>query len=169
MVKPSPTATLPLPGADQLVGVIRPLETLSGRLQGQYKVTEEVAWHLARSYGSDAEDVLAACDAEPDGRTPVLPDLPYLWGELAWLTREEMVLTLTDLCVRRTQLYYLAGERLLTVAPQMAERLGAWCDAPPARRKEWIAELAAFIEARKIRDEAAPDASTPEAKSAHVA
>ncbi len=163
-LKPSPTADLPLPGADQLVGVVRPLETLSGRLQGQYKLPEDVSWHLTRSYGSDAEDVLAACDAEPDGRTPVLPDLPYLWGELAWLTREEMVLTLTDLCVRRTQLYYLAGERLLTIAPQLAQRLATWTDAPVARQKEWIAELADFIAARKIRAEVTPTPAAADAE-----
>ena len=166
-LKPSPTATLPLPGADKLVGVIRPLETLSRKLQSQQGLSEDVAWHLTRAYGSDAEDVLATCDAEPEGRTPIFADLPYLWGELAWLTREEMVMTLADLCVRRTQLYYLAGERILTVAPALAARLAAWTDAPAARQQEWIAELTAFVAARRIRAEVPP--AVGEAEPAHVA
>ena len=149
-LRPSPTARLPLPGADDLVGVNRPLETLAAALESQHGVDASVARHLAMSYGSDALDVLAICAVEPEGRERVLADLPFLWGELAWLTREEMVLTLTDLCVRRTQLYYLAGERLAEVMPALARRLIRWCDLPIERGPELIAELQAFIAGRRL-------------------
>lgn len=150
-LKPCQTETLPLPGADKLVGVMRPLETLIAGLQAQENLDESVARHLAMSYGSDARDVLATCDMEPAGRQRVLPDLPFLWGELAWLTREEMVLTLTDLCVRRTQLYYLAGEKLLTVAPLLADRLVKWLGLPAEKRAELLTDLENFVAARRVQ------------------
>lgn len=150
-LKPSPTATLPLPGADKLVGKMRPLETLVASLQATHGVDLSEARHLAMSYGSDATAVLATCDGEPEGRTRVMADLPFLWGELAWLVQEEMVLSLTDLCVRRTQLYYLAGERLLQVAPALAARLRAWGDFPAHLEQEWIRELERFVAARRVQ------------------
>ena len=160
-LKPSPTATLPLPGADKLVGQMRPLDTLVAGLVAQDGVDQVVARHLAVSYGSDAREVLAACDAEPEGRTRVLDDLPFLWGEFAWLAREEMVLSLTDLCVRRTQLYYLAGERLLGLIPQLAARLQRWGNFPDDAKQAWAEELTAFVAARRIQPPVAvaPDAA----------
>ncbi len=158
-VKPCTTAELPLPGADRLPTPNRPIEVLAAGLVANQGLDTASAEHFARRYGSDCQSVLAACADEPDGGDCVLPDLPYRWGELAWLVREEMALDLIDLMVRRTQLYYVAGERLLPLAPDLARRMARWCGQPPATARVLSEGLVQYIVAHRVQSNPVADAA----------
>lgn len=150
-LKPCQTATLPLPGADALPARNRPLELLQAMLVQRDGLDAAAARHLAQTYGSDAEAVVARCREEPDGWQPVLAGLPWTWGELAWLADEEMPYDLVDVCVRRTQLYYAAGDRLSVVAAALAKRFGGWLGAGAAEPDVLVRDLQAYIEAHRVQ------------------
>ncbi|MSQ84668.1 MAG: glycerol-3-phosphate dehydrogenase/oxidase [Myxococcales bacterium] len=156
--KPCETAELPLPGADRMPSQTRPLDVIAATLMATHGLDAESARHFADRYGSDCESVVAACGAEPDGMDRVLADLPFRWGELGWLVREEMALNLIDLCVRRTPLYYLTGDRLLAVAADLARAMVRWCGRSPQDARHLQDELVAYVVAHRVQPQAATDA-----------
>ncbi len=145
------TATLPLPGAEALPANLRPLEAIAAIVQQQFGVDPEIARHFSERYGSDAGAVCAVCAEQDRGFDRVLPDLPYCWGELAWLVREEMALDLVDLAVRRTQLYYVAGDRLLAIAADLGRHMALWCGHPPERAQALADQLVGYVVAHRVQ------------------
>ncbi len=166
-IRPCETTRLPLPGAEHLPGVRRPLAALQAVLE-QGGVAAEDAHYFASQFGTEAEQVLRWCAQTPDGMTRVLPDLPVRWGELRWLADQEMAMTLTDLLVRRTQLYYLAGERLQPLLPLLAQRLAAWLQYDSEREAAIIEEMQAFMVARRVQPQSASVIAVP-AQADHAA
>ena len=158
-LKPCVTTTLPLPGADNLPSLLRPIETLAAQLAQEADLDLATAQHFALRYGSDSQAVLTCCRQEADGLGRVLPELPWRWGELAWLVREEMALNLVDLAVRRTQLYYVAGDKLLAIAGEMARRMCLWSRMPPENAKGMAEALARYVAAHRVEPQEAARAA----------
>lgn len=150
------TTELPLPGAEHLQSPKQgktktpPLAALTSYLADTQHISQEIALHLSQQYGSEAEQVLQTCHAQERGMTQIFPDLPILWGELRWLCEQEMVLSLLDLTVRRSQLYYLAGERLLALADELAQRMAECLGLPASSHARYAQELRDFIAARRV-------------------
>jgi glycerol-3-phosphate dehydrogenase len=75
---------------------------------------------LSRLYGSEAARIL--------DHTPLLPGLPYVWGEVDLAVEREMARTVADVLARRTRIALYAPDRGLGlaegVARRMAPRLG---------------------------------------------
>jgi glycerol-3-phosphate dehydrogenase len=165
-LKTCQTAELPLPGADKLPSRNRPIDTLIDHLRQQFQLDEKAARHLAWQYGSDAPDVLAVQNAEPQGQERLLDDLPVTWGELRWLADHEMPLTLVDLCVRRSNLYYCAGDRLLDLAQPLAERFAGWLGLPDSQVPVLAAELQAYVASHRVQVAAADSAARAAIRSA---
>jgi glycerol-3-phosphate dehydrogenase len=117
------TAELHLPGAP-----IEPWESFAarfGRAAEEAGLDAAAAEHLARAYGEDGGEVLAAVRAEPALGEPLLPGLPYLWAEIPHVTGREMALTLEDVLRRRLHVFYEARDGGLSVARSVAERMAA--------------------------------------------
>jgi glycerol-3-phosphate dehydrogenase len=58
---------------------------------------------LASRYGTEAPDVVALADNQPELLQPVIVGLPYTGAELRYAVREEMAQTLEDVLARRTR------------------------------------------------------------------
>lgn len=157
-LKPCCTERLPLPGATNFSSKLRPLQQVAAEL---VSAGAEPAWaqHLADNYGSDAPDVRSACQSDPTGMEQVLPDLPWRLGELAWLWREEMALDLVDLCVRRTQLYYSAGDRLAPQAMRLGELVARWSHWPADRARGLADQLLDYIHTHRVAARETADAA----------
>lgn len=158
-LKPCSTAHLPLPGAENLPTRLNPVETAVSLLASTEKLDEAVARHLVWQYGSDAQAVVALARQTADGMDRVLPDLPLIWGELHWIVQEEMALTVIDLAVRRTQLYYLAGERLLGLRDELARRLCAWSGQAAGAAGPLAEEVVHYVAAHRVQPSEAADAA----------
>jgi glycerol-3-phosphate dehydrogenase len=95
------------------------------------------AARLVRTYGSQAEAVLAPAARAPDLLAPAGADTDVRRAELRYATEHEMALTVEDVLDRRTRALLFApdqGRGMLTeVAACMSERLG-W--SPERRRAE---------------------------------
>ncbi len=62
---------------------------------------------------------------EPSAEDRIVPELPFLWIEVSMAVEGEMAQHLEDVMVRRLGLFYESADQGLTVAPAVAERMGA--------------------------------------------
>ncbi|GKT87602.1 glycerol-3-phosphate dehydrogenase [Colletotrichum tofieldiae] len=116
-----------------LVGAHGFSKHLPGHLISQFSLDVDVANHLAHNYGDRAWSV-AAISSER-----IIPNFPFVVGEIRHGVRAEAAMTATDLISRRTRLAFLDAESALRALPRvidvMAEELG-WNEA--RKNKEWI-------------------------------
>jgi glycerol-3-phosphate dehydrogenase len=135
-LRPSDTDQAPLPGAvgwpedDDHGRVSKQIEQASeGRLDGV------VARYLADTYGTRGIDLARRVAKDPTMAEPLVPGRPEIAGQADWAVAEELAVEVSDVMVRRTQLYYRAADQGLAasavVGRRMAKLLG-WDDAQTA-------------------------------------
>lgn len=128
---PPPPDLTPLPGGD----FADDIEHLAKSLPGAGNLGRHCAERLARLYGSEAKDVLAA------GAEPLVTKGEVLRGEVDWAVNVEAAYSLEDLIYRRTRAaWYSPAEREAVLAPaaaHMAELLG-WDAAEQSRQIEAV-------------------------------
>jgi glycerol-3-phosphate dehydrogenase len=124
----------PLPG-----GEARDLDVLTESLVVD-GFPRDVATHLSHTYGGEAPAVARLAQADPRLAEPVVAGHTTLWAELLHAMRWEMALTLGDLLIRRTHLFYAAPDAILAAL----DEIGAFA----AREMGWDGpRLAAEYEA----------------------
>ena len=117
----------------------------------------QVGAHLGLLYGARAPEVLALAGTHPRLGRRIAEDLPYLWAEVAFAGREEFACTLSDVLVRRTQLFYRDSEQGLGVAEEAAELLAPILGWDPSEQARQVAAYRALVaENRAWREEIAP-------------
>jgi glycerol-3-phosphate dehydrogenase len=130
----APTDKEPLPG-----GEARDLDVVTESLVVD-GFAADVAAHLAHTYGGEAAAVARLAQSEPRLAEPVVAGHTTVWAELLHAMRREMALTLGDLLVRRTHLFYAAPDETLAVL----DAIGAFA----AEEMEWdSARLSAELDA----------------------
>ncbi|HYN68661.1 MAG TPA: glycerol-3-phosphate dehydrogenase/oxidase, partial [Candidatus Eisenbacteria bacterium] len=136
--RPSATANLPLVGAaprDEL-------DRLADELQREATLEPAVARSLVARHGTDSRDVVAA-GRPSGGLTPLGPGIEQLEVEVAWAAKRELARSIDDVLSRRMRLSQVLPDRGASIAPRVAELLGAelgW-DAPRQQR-----EVSSFVE-----------------------
>ena len=105
------------------------------------------AMHLAETYGARAVGLLDRIARDTTGRLLQRVDagLPFLWVEIEWAAEREMALSLEDIFVRRTGLFYRALDNGLAAAPQAATLLGTVLGWNAKRCEEEVARYTAFV------------------------
>ncbi len=126
---PAHTDVEPLPGAvgwpadDDHALVARQVEEA-----GEGRVSAETARHLADSLGTRGIDVARMAAADPALAEPLVPGRPEILAQVDWAVREELAVTVGDVLVRRTQIFFRDPDQGLgcceTVAGRMAGLLG---------------------------------------------
>ena len=115
---PSPRAstdTEPLPG-----GAAHDLAILARDIERE-GFTREVAAHLVRRYGSEAPAVARLAVSDVALRRPIVPGHPALRAEMVHAMRREMAVTLSDLLVRRTHVFYETPGHAVAEVPELVE------------------------------------------------
>ena len=85
----------------------------------------DVTEHLQQTYGGGWLEVAALAAHDTDLARRIVPDLPYIWAEVDHAVADEMVMTLRDFMRRRTQLEIRDLRQSWSVAPALADRIGA--------------------------------------------
>jgi glycerol-3-phosphate dehydrogenase len=103
---------------------------------GHPRVPEDVARHLADVYGMRAIDLarLIARDARLAER--LSPGRPEVLGQVDWAVSAELAATISDVLIRRTQLFYRDLDQGLAAAVKVADRMAElldWDEATKAR------------------------------------
>jgi glycerol-3-phosphate dehydrogenase len=134
----APTVDLPLPGGD-----LPSVETEIGAARATTG-DDEVARRLVYAYGSAWRAVWRRATATQGGTARVIPELPYVMGEMVYAVEHELACTLGDLLIRRTRLAFETADHGFAVAPAVAEVV-----APVLG---WNTEMCA-MELQRLRDE----------------
>ncbi|SOD03363.1 glycerol-3-phosphate dehydrogenase [bacterium JGI 053] len=117
----SPTEHLPLPGTP--AGDWKEFDKQLRADALALGLDDDAGYHLARAYGEDAEEILAAVRADPSQGARIADGFPYVWAEVPHAVRREMALTLDDLLIRRMHLFYQSRDGGVPVARAVAERM----------------------------------------------
>jgi glycerol-3-phosphate dehydrogenase len=97
----------------------------------QFGIDKECAKWLMRRHGKRAEEVLRNIEADPCLAEHIVPTLPFIYADLLYCARNEMVIHLDDLLRRRMPLLILAKlseDTLRRIAEAVASALG-WDEA----------------------------------------
>ena len=168
---PCTTAELRLPGAEGLAAGRGGIEAMAAQVAREIGLPDALASHLAHNYGSDALAIGELARNEPGAERPVISGAPTRWAELDWVMDSEMPSDLVDLLVRRCTLYYSVGERVMEIAPALADRFCRRLGLPADRAPELVSGLQRHVEEGRLADPAldlAP-ASRGEPGALHVA
>ncbi|MEQ1504317.1 MAG: glycerol-3-phosphate dehydrogenase [Myxococcota bacterium] len=123
----------PLPGAvgwpedDDHDRVAAQIRSASGD-----KLTAAQARHLADTYGMRGLDLARRVASDPELGTALVEGRPEILGQVDWAVREELATRVSDVLIRRTQLYYRDVDQGLTAAGAIARRMASllgWDDA----------------------------------------
>jgi glycerol-3-phosphate dehydrogenase len=132
----APTDREPLPGGEtaNLALLITELEN-----EGLPRTTAE---YVVRHHGTEAPAVARLARSSPALAQPVAPGHPALRAQLVHATRRELALTLTDLLLRRTHVFFEVPGHAVSEVPALAELVGAELGWNAARK---ASELAAYV------------------------
>ncbi|WP_255556019.1 glycerol-3-phosphate dehydrogenase/oxidase [Tessaracoccus palaemonis] len=160
---PSPTAGLPLLGADGYDAVVNQ----SARLGKQYGFDADRMKHLLSRYGSEIEDLLASIDENPTLAQPLQHAPQFIRAEVSRACTVEGALHLEDIFVSRVRLNSESRDRggacVDEVAEIAAKALG-WDDARSAAEKaNYRARIAAELAAEEQTTDAAASAEREKA------
>lgn len=154
--RPSPTARLPLLGADGYPAMWRDRSALAARSAVPVGAVE----HLLERYGSLAPEVLAVARTVPG---PVAGAPEYLAAEITYGVRAEGALHLEDVLTRRTRISIETPHRGEESARHAAELAGAelgWSAADVEREVDhYLARVAAERESQRMPDDRTADAA----------
>jgi glycerol-3-phosphate dehydrogenase len=133
----APTDKYPLPG-----GATQDLDVLMKDIARE-GFSRETAEHLVRAYGTESAAVVNLAQSDPDLAAAIVEDHPAIRAELVHAIRREMAITLSDLLIRRTHLFYEVLGHAVPEAPSMVDLA--------ARELGWDAgrkasELAAYLQ-----------------------
>ncbi len=152
--RPSRTGELPIIGAAGQPALDALSDGLAGRLAAAGSGLERRhAARLVSRHGTQATDVVELGERLGLLR-PLGPEIDHLEAEVAWAVREELALGVADVLVRRTRLAQELPDRGASIAPRIAEILGAQLGWSKRVRQ---AEVATFLE-RAHRDFDVPPA-----------
>jgi glycerol-3-phosphate dehydrogenase len=88
------------------------------RVHGYHQHPEQLG--VLAVYGSDAANIRALIEEQPELARPLHPKLPYIAAEVVWATREEMARTIEDVLARRTRALFLNAKAAIAMAPEVA-------------------------------------------------
>jgi glycerol-3-phosphate dehydrogenase len=80
--------------------------------------------YLANTYGMRGHDVAQLVVKDPSAAAPIVPGRPEIMACVDWAVREELAVSVEDVLMRRTQIYYRDPDQGLSVADQVAQRMG---------------------------------------------
>ncbi len=121
--RPSRTAEQPLVGAAPLPA----LDELAVQLAAETGLDAGRAERLVARHGTEASEVVSL-GRELDLLRPLGPDISHLEVEVVRAVRVEAALSLDDVLARRTRLAQELADRGASIAPRVAELLGAELD-----------------------------------------
>ena len=107
----------------------------------------EACDHLRERHGSDWDAVARLCASDPAYSERMVADQPILTGEVAHAISEEGALTIEDVLVRRTDLFFKAhdqGLECLEATADIAASLMGWDEARRTQEMEHYRDIVAL-------------------------
>jgi len=157
---PSITDRIPLLGA---VG-LRAVRRRAHRYAAKYGWSAAMVDHLLHRYGSMLEELIDLVEEQPDLARPLEHAPAYLRVEIAYAAREESVLHLEDVMLRRTRLVYEVRDRGLAAAPEILDIISPILGWDDERRSRELDAYTQACEAEEAAAQAPDDAAGERAR-----
>ena len=110
------------------------------------ELSDEVRRHLVDTYGMRSLELAELCAADPYLAEPIVPGRVEIMAQVDFGVREELAATVSDIMIRRTQIYFRDFEQGLgsieKVAARMAELIGWSDDEKKKSIEDYEAEVA---------------------------
>lgn len=155
----APTDREPLPG-----GEARDLDVLKTEIERE-GFSSAAAEYLVHSVGTEGPAVVRLAQADPRLAEPIVPGHPALRAALVHAARREMAVTLSDLLLRRTHVFFEVRGHAVAEAPGLVELMTEELGWDPARQARELAAYLREVERHEaFRSELGPsdqDALTP--------
>lgn len=115
-------------------------------------IDEETALHLTNTYGVVALQVAGLTVADRGLATPLIEGRPEILAQVDWAVHRELAATVTDVMLRRTQLFYRDLDQGLPAVPAVADRMAELLRWTPEQRDASIKEYELEVErSRRFR------------------
>lgn len=125
---------------------------------GHPRVPEDVALHLACTYGMRAMELARAMAKDASACERLVAGRPEVMAQVDFAVSKELAATVCDVMIRRTQLFYRDREQGLGAAPRVAARMAALLGWDEARTAKELARYEAEVARSRIwREELASD------------
>lgn len=138
---PAQTDREPLPGAvgwpedDDAGRVVSQVRSAGGEL-----ITADIAQNLVATYGTRALDIAAAARNDAAKAARLLPHRPEILGQIDHAVHEELACDVSDVMIRRTQLFYRDEDQGLGCAEAVGARMAALLGWDEARTQASVAD-----------------------------
>jgi glycerol-3-phosphate dehydrogenase len=113
---------------------------------GHPHVPDDVARHLADTYGMRALELAREIARDPSLGDRLVEGRPEVLAQIDWAVREELAATLCDVLIRRTQLFYRDFDQGLGAAPRIADRMAKLLDWNEATKTRELARYRQEVE-----------------------
>ena len=115
------------------------------KLHSNHQISEETAHHLARKFGTAAENVLELCHENARLTEPIVEGYPAVQAEVVYSARYEMAVTIEDILARRIGLQLFSWRDALKAAPIVGGLLASELDWSADQLRVAVDEYAAKI------------------------
>ncbi len=109
-------------------------------------LSRDAAVLLANTYGMRALDVVDLITHDSSLATPLVPGRTEIEAQVIWAAREELAGTVSDVMVRRTQLFFRDRDQGLAAVDRVADLLGAELGWPDDQRNRHADAYRAEVE-----------------------
>jgi glycerol-3-phosphate dehydrogenase len=92
---------------------------------GECDLPDEVARHLVDTYGMRAIEVARLCADDKSLTQPIVPGRVEIMAQVDFGVREELAASVSDIMIRRTQIFFRDRDQGLGAADKVAERMAA--------------------------------------------
>jgi glycerol-3-phosphate dehydrogenase len=127
------------------------------------------AAHLARRFGTQADEIRALTALDPKLGEPLVSGQPYLRAEAVYAARHEMATTLDDVLVRRTRAHLFDRAATLAAAPDVADLLASELGWDVAETERQLNSYRSMCQAEIAAADASVPPATEGADDAHLA
>ncbi|MEM7436259.1 MAG: glycerol-3-phosphate dehydrogenase [Myxococcota bacterium] len=133
------TDEVPLPGAvgwpedddhQRVADKVR--EVAQGRLGG------ETCLYLVTAYGTRAIWIAERCAADPSLAAPIIDGRPEIMAQVDFAVDEELAATVSDVLIRRTQIFFRDLDQGLGAVDKVADRMATLIGWDDEERLRWI-------------------------------
>ncbi|CAM3589571.1 glycerol-3-phosphate dehydrogenase [Kibdelosporangium persicum] len=152
-VKPSPTAQLPILGADGYHSLWRSRHDVARRSGLSLDYVE----HLLQRYGTAIHDLLWLIDDQPDLGKPITGAEEYLKAEAVYAVTHEGALHLEDVLTRRTRISIEQRDRGVTAAAEVADLIAPLLDWDEAKKQHELDSYLSRVHAERSAQEQPDD------------
>ncbi|MDH4282481.1 MAG: hypothetical protein OEV36_07505, partial [Myxococcales bacterium] len=94
-------------------------------------LSEKVRLHLVDTYGMRALELAKLCVADPSLTEPILPGRVEIMAQVDFGVREELAASVSDVMIRRTQIFFRDHDQGLGAVEKVARRMArliGWSD-----------------------------------------